>query len=61
MQTILEAWRTVVGEPEFYVRLGGSTSNYSWDYGAMIEYIMVSLVVLVVVSSVFRILGKLFG
>lgn len=60
MQTILEAWRTVVGEPEFYVRLGGST-NYSWDYGAMIEYIMVSLIVLVVVSSVFRILGKLFG
>lgn len=59
MQTILEAWRSVVGSSDFYIQNG----NYSgsWDYGAMIEYIMVSLLVLVVVSSVFRLLGKLFG
>lgn len=59
MQSILNAWRSVVGTADFYLENG----NYSgtWDYGAMIEYICVSLLVLVVVSSVFRILGKLFG
>lgn len=60
MQSLLEAWRTIVGEPDFYKQMTNST-NYTWDYGAMIEYIMVSLLVLIVVSSVFRILGKLFG
>lgn len=60
MQTVLEAWQSVVGEADFYRQMT-STSNYTWDYGAMIEYIMVSLLVLVVVSSVFRLLAKLFG
>lgn len=55
MQTILEALRAVLGEPEFYVRLGGST-NYSWDYGAMIEYLTGALILCIVVSSVFRFL-----
>lgn len=59
MQTIIEALREVLGVPDFYVRLGGSTSNYSWDYGAMIEYMVGALVLLVVISSVFRFLVKL--
>ena len=60
MQTIIEALRQVLGVPEFYVRLGGSTSNYSWDYGAMIEYFVGALILCIVVSSIFRIIALLF-
>lgn len=56
MQTIINALRSVLGTPEFYVRLGGSTSNYSWDYGAMIEYLCGALILMIVISSVFRFL-----
>lgn len=57
METLLEALREVIGEPEFYITNG----NYSgsWDYGAMMEYIVASLILCVVVASVFRLLGKL--
>lgn len=55
MQTVINALREIIGTPEFYVRLGGST-NYSWDYGAMIEYFGALLLVLIVVSSVFKLI-----
>lgn len=55
MQTIIEALREIIGTPEFYVRLGSST-NYSWDYGAMIEYFGALLLVLIVTASVFKLL-----
>lgn len=55
MQTVLNALRDIIGVPEFYVRLGNQT-NYTWDYGAMIEYCIAGILVLVVVSSVFKIL-----
>lgn len=61
MDTVIEALRKIIGEPEFYTRLTGSTSNYSWDYGAMLEYAVASMVVLVVVSSVFKCLRGFFG
>lgn len=55
MQTIINALREIIGIPEFYVRLGNQT-NYTWDYGAMIEYAIAGILVIVVVSSVFKIL-----
>lgn len=55
MQTVIDALRDIIGVPEFYVRLGNAT-NYSWDYGAMIEYAIAGILVIVVVSSVFKIL-----
>lgn len=55
MQTVLEALREILGVPEFYVKLGNAT-NYTWDYGAMIEYAIAGILVIVVVSSVFKIL-----
>lgn len=58
MQTIIQALRSVLGVPDFYVKLAGS-NNYSWDYGAMIEYFVAALVLLIVVASVFRFLMKL--
>lgn len=58
MDTVLDALRSILGTPEFYVRLGSST-NYSWDYGAMIEYFVGALLLLIVVSSVFKFIMKL--
>lgn len=58
MQTILEALRTVLGQPDFYKQLT-VTGNYTWDYAAMIEYLVAALILLVVISSVFKFLIKL--
>lgn len=57
MNTILEALREILGEPDFYKVLSGN--NYSWDYAAMIEYFVGAMILCIVVSSVFRLLGKL--
>lgn len=59
MQTILQALRDILGEADFYRQLT-PTGNYTWDYAAMIEYMVGALVLLVVISSVFRFLIKLF-
>ena len=55
MKTIIEALREYLGNPDFYVKLGIST-NYTWDYGAMLEYAIGGILLIVVVSSVFKIL-----
>lgn len=60
MQTVIDALREVIGSPDFYIE-GSSAYSGSWDYGAMIEYIIAGAIVLVVVSSVFRLLHKLLG
>ena len=60
MTTILEALREILGVPEFYVKLGNQT-NYSWDYSAMIEYMVGAVILCIVVSSVFRILVRWAG
>lgn len=59
MQTVIEALREILGVPDFYVKLGTST-NYSWDYGAMIEYFVGALILMIVIASVFRLITKLF-
>ena len=58
MQTIIEALRVVLGQPDFYKQLT-ITGNYTWDYAAMIEYLVAALILLVVISSVFKFLIKL--
>lgn len=60
MQTILQALRDILGQADFYRQLYPS-GNYTWDYAAMIEYMVGALVLLVVISSVFRFLIKLFS
>lgn len=60
MQTILDALRDVLGVPDFYKHLGGSTSNYTWDYGAMLEYLVGAVILMIVVSSMFKLVNKLF-
>lgn len=57
MNTLLEGLREIIGTAEFYIESGSYSG--SWDYGAMIEYMACVLILLVVVSSVFRLFGKL--
>ena len=59
MQTVIDALRSILGTPDFYKQMSGY-NNYAWDYGAMIEYFVASLVLLIVISSVFKFLMKLF-
>lgn len=54
MQTVIDALRDILGTPDFYIE--GSNYNSTWDYGAMIEYAIAGILVIVVVSSVFKIL-----
>lgn len=54
MQTVIEALRDILGTPDFYIE--GSNYSSTWDYGAMIEYAIAGILVIVVVSSVFKIL-----
>lgn len=60
MQNLIEALRQIIGEPEFYVKLGSST-NYTWDYGAMLEYMSAVIVLCICISSVFKFLRKVFA
>lgn len=57
MNTVIEALRQILGTPEFYD--AGSGYSGSWDYGLMIEYFVGAVILCIVVSSVFRLLGKL--
>lgn len=52
MQSIIESLRVVLGQPNFYI-------DNAWDYGAMIEYFVGAVILCVVVTSVFRFIGKL--
>lgn len=60
MQTVIEALRSILGTPDFYKQMSGYNGSYTWDYGAMIEYFVAALVLLIVISSVFKFLMKLF-
>ncbi len=57
MQTVLQSLRSILGVADFYIENG----NYSgsWDYGAMVEYMLCGLILLVVISSIFRFLTNL--
>lgn len=54
MQTVINALRQILGTPDFYIDNGNY--NSTWDYGSMIEYAIAGILVIVVVSSVFKIL-----
>lgn len=58
MQTVIDALRNIIGTPDFYIDNGNY--NSTWDYGAMIEYCIAGILVLIVVSSIFRILKGWF-
>ena len=53
MESLISALREIIGTPDFY-------QAGQWNYAAMIEYLVASMIVLVVVSSVFKILVRCF-
>lgn len=59
LQTVIEALREILGTPDFYRQMTSST-NYTWDYGAMLEYAIAGMLVLIVVGSIFKILRAVF-
>lgn len=58
METLINTVREILGTPEFYVKLGTST-NYSWDYGAMLEYSICGIILCVTIVSAFKFLRAL--
>lgn len=62
MISLREALEAVIGTFDFYVRNPSSTSttSYMWDYGEMLWFLACVCLVCIVVSSVFRIISKLF-
>lgn len=60
MQSVIDALRDIIGTPNFYHQMG-SNSNYTWDYGAMLEYALAGMVVLIVVGSVFKMIRGFFS
>lgn len=60
MNTIIQALRQILGTPDFYVRLENQ-QNYTWDYGVMIEYMVGAMILMIVVSYVFRCIKWVFS
>lgn len=60
MQTLIEALRAILGEPDFYKRLT-DTSNYTWDYGAMFEYMVGAMILMICVTYLFKAIKWLFA
>lgn len=53
LQSLIDSIRSVIGIPSFYLASGDV------DYGAVTEYFVCALVLLVVIASVFRFLTNL--
>ena len=54
MKTLIDSLREIIGTPDFYDTVTGT-----WDFDGMCEYFICGLLIVVVVASVFRLLGKL--
>ena len=58
MQTLLDALREIIGTADFYIENG--SYNGTWDYGAITEYFVCALILLVVISSIFKCIVNAF-
>lgn len=58
MDTIINALREIIGTPDFYKQMSGY-NNYTWDYGAMLEYFFAGVLLCVTVCAVFRFIVNL--
>ena len=59
LQSILESIREYLGVPDFYHVLEDGRSA-TWDYGAMLEYAVCGILLIVVVSNIFKIVRSMF-
>lgn len=63
MQTFLNEIRQYLGIPDFWRQLqstSGGYTNYQWDYGSMLEYAICGILLIVVVSNVFKLVRCFF-
>lgn len=60
MQSILESIRDFLGIPDFYHVLEDGRSA-TWDYGAMLEYAICGILLIVVVSNIFKLIRGFFS
>lgn len=60
MQTLINALRDIIGTPNFYKQMG-SQNSWQWDYGAMIEYMVSAMLIMIVVSWIFKSIRWLFS
>lgn len=60
MDSLLDYVREILGTPDFYIE---GTNSYSgtWDYGAMLEYSICGILLIVTVICVFKLIRKAFG
>lgn len=54
MNSVIDGLREILGTADFYNSVSGA-----WDYGAMVEYFVGAVILCIVISSIFRFLGKL--
>lgn len=59
MQTLISALRDIIGVPDFYIE--GNNYSSTWDYGAMIEYMLCGILLCIVVASTFKFIRSLFA
>lgn len=57
METLISSLREILGTPDFYIESGNY--NSTWDYGAMLEYMIAGILLCIVVGSVFKFLRVL--
>ena len=57
MNYLVDKLREILGVPDFYIE--GSGYSSSWDYGAMIEYIIASCILIIVITFTFKCLIRL--
>lgn len=58
MQTLIQYLRQIIGTPDFYIDNGNYQST--WDYGAMLEYIICGVIVCIIIAGVFKLLRSAF-
>lgn len=58
MQTLIEYLREIIGTPNFYIDNGNYSST--WNYGAMLEYIICGVIICIIISGVFKLLRSVF-
>lgn len=58
MASLISALRDILGIPSFLIQSG---SGSTWDYGAMLEYLVAGILLITCVSWVFRLIKWLFS
>lgn len=63
MQTLIEYVRELLGSTGGFwhsFENGNSYNNWNWDYGLLFEYFVAGVIVVVVISNVFKLIRAIF-